>query len=320
MRQNKSISSLFKRTILFGFVMTIIYSCERELLKQNITYGKSILSAEDDALLSDDYLQLYDNNTFFITISNYNANGKYELLDDTIILDYFIENDILPKAYIISEGYEYLFSAERKLSKWVKIKNSGSDLSIYSFRINKESINCVQNLKNNTIEYDTILFFDSLSSIEEINYSILKYAKNNLSPEKYHFNLIFKNESFHFTFSYVGKTSSLQFSPFFLDEELFNNKTLARKLLKKWISSNWGKMDTTPFDNILNILKEKFIILRTHKRTVSDLKDFETLYLEVLNEYLIEEKDSTLCEIIQNIPTYRNDISIAYQIKQHINN
>lgn len=83
-------------------------SCEPELQKSGIEYGKEIFFAGYDALLSDDQLKLFDNGKFKISLSNYEANGTYKIKGDTLILIYFIKNNILPEAYEFKSHKNYI--------------------------------------------------------------------------------------------------------------------------------------------------------------------------------------------------------------------
>jgi hypothetical protein len=124
----------FKYIVLFYIFLA---SCSSNFEKENIEYGKQILFAGYDGITSTDYFWVYDNGIFKIQLSDFKGNGTYEIDGDTLILNYFITNDILPKAYLIESGTKWIDEYEKIKGKWKKKENSGAGFDVYKNNLKK---------------------------------------------------------------------------------------------------------------------------------------------------------------------------------------
>lgn len=98
---------------------------------KDVKYGKQIFYADYDALLSNDYLKLYDNDLFEIALPNLYANGTYKVIEDTIFFEYFKYTGKRNQAYLMKQGFVY--ELEKKEGKWIYSTHDTS-LGIYNER------------------------------------------------------------------------------------------------------------------------------------------------------------------------------------------
>jgi hypothetical protein len=121
------------RIILIIISSFILFSCSPDLIKDDVEYGDLVFTAGYDGITSTDILRLYDNDVFEISLSDYNANGNYEIDGDTIVLNYFIANEILPKGYQLKGEHQSINSLIMKGGIWQEDSIGG--LSVYSNKL-----------------------------------------------------------------------------------------------------------------------------------------------------------------------------------------
>lgn len=69
-----------------------------------VSYGELILEGYYDGLVTNEDLKLYDNGVFSYTDGWTNWNGKYEIKNDSIILDYYFPV-YRPTIYMIEDNW-----------------------------------------------------------------------------------------------------------------------------------------------------------------------------------------------------------------------
>ena len=109
------------KLLIFIIICSTCSGCLENNHIKKVEYGEQIFLASYDALMSDDYLKLYDNNLFEIIMPDLVANGKYKIEADTIFFEYFKYSGNMYQAYLMKQGG--IYELEKKNGHWDYSKN-----------------------------------------------------------------------------------------------------------------------------------------------------------------------------------------------------